>query len=117
MKAGDFFRSGGRYLDRIDTFFDKAMGRNGKENKFLTDIGIVEVSGFTVTTKNGGKYKTSQYQSFHDMRGSKGKENSAKMLFDLVCEQGFRGQNNMEFTCNFPGGSEFQQEFLTETFT
>lgn len=105
MKAGDFYRSGGRYLDRIDTFFDKAMGRNGKENKFLTDIGIVEVSGFTVTTKNGGKYKTSQYQSFHDMRGSKGKENSAKMLFDLVCEQGFRGQNNMEFTCNFPGGS------------
>ena len=24
MKAGDFFRNGGRYLDRMDTFFDKA---------------------------------------------------------------------------------------------
>ena len=51
MKAGDFFRNNARYLDRMDTFFDKAMGRNGKENRFATDIGIVEVAGFTVTTK------------------------------------------------------------------
>ena len=26
------------------------------------------------------------------------------MLFDLVCRQGLRGKNNIEFTCNFPGG-------------
>ena len=105
MKAGDFFRNGGRYLDRMDTFFDKALGRNGKENRFLTDIGIVEVAGFTVTTRNAAKkYVTSPFQDFHDMKGNSGKENSAKMLFDLVCRQGLRGRNNIEFTCNFPGG-------------
>ena len=105
MKAGDFFRNGGRYLDRMDTFFDKALGRNGKENRFLTDIGIVEVAGFTVTTRNAAKkYVTSPFQDFHDMKGNSGKENSAKMLFDLVCRQGLRGKNNIEFTCNFPGG-------------
>ena len=105
MKAGDFFRNGGRYLDRMDTFFDKALGRNGKENRFLTDIGIVEVAGFTVTTRNAAKkYVTSPFQDFHEMKGNSGKENSAKMLFDLVCRQGLRGRNNIEFTCNFPGG-------------
>jgi len=105
MKAGDFFRNGGRYLDRMDTFFDKALGRNGKENRFLTDIGIVEVAGFTVTTRNAAKnYVTSPFQDFNDIKGNSGKENSAKMLFDLVCRQGLRGKNNIEFTCNFPGG-------------
>ena len=105
MKAGDFFRNGGRYLDRMDTFFDKAMGRNGKENRFLTDIGIVEVAGFTVTTRGADKrYVTSPFQDFGDIKGNSGKENSAKMLFDLVCRQGLRGKNNIEFTCNFPGG-------------
>ena len=82
MKAGDFFRNGGRYLDRMDTFFDKALKRNGKENRFSTDIGVVEVAGFTVTRKNAGKYITSPFQDFHDIKGNSGKENSAKMLFD-----------------------------------
>ena len=106
MKAGDFFRNGGRYLDRMDTFFDKALGRNGKENRFLTDIGIVEVAGFTATTKNLAtkSYVTSKFQDFREIKGNSGKENSAKMLFDLVCRQGLRGKNNIEFTCNFPGG-------------
>lgn len=105
MKAGDFFRNGGRYLDRLDTFFDKAMGRNGKENRFLTDVGIVEVAGFTVTTRGADKkYVTSKFQDFREIKGNSGKENSAKMLFDLVCRQGLRGRNNIEFTCNFPGG-------------
>ena len=116
MKAGDFFRNGGRYLDRMDTFFDKALNRNGKENKFLTDIGIVQVSGFTVTTKNGGKYKTSQFQDFHDIAGSPGKETSAKMLFDLVCRQGLRGKNNIEFTCNFPPGKNVPTRISSQDF-
>ena len=105
MKAGDFFRNGGRYLDRMDTFFDKALKRNGKENRFLTDIGVVEVAGFTVTTKDASKkYITSPFQDFHSIKGNSGKENSAKMLFDLVCRQGLRGKNNIEFTCNIPDG-------------
>jgi len=116
MKAGDFFRNGGRYLDRMDTFFDKALNRNGKENRFLTDIGIVQVSGFTVTTKNGGKYKTSQFQDFHDIAGSPGKETSAKMLFDLVCRQGLRGKNNIEFTCNFPPGKNVPKRISSQDF-
>ena len=58
MKAGDFFRNGGRYLDRMDTLFDKALNRNGKTNRFQTDIGIVEMAGFTVTRKNAGRYIT-----------------------------------------------------------
>lgn len=116
MKAGDFFRNGGRYLDRMDTFFDKALNRNGKENKFLTDIGIVQVSGFTVTTKNGGKYKTSQFQDFHDIAGSPGKETSAKMLFDLVCRQGLRGKNNIGFTCNFPPGKNVPTRISSQDF-
>ena len=105
MKAGDFFRNGGRYLDRMDTFFDKAMGRNGKQNRFLSDVGIVEVAGFTVTRKDAsGKYITSPFQDFASIKGNSGKENSSKMLFDEVCRQGLRGQNNIEFTCNFPAG-------------
>ena len=106
MKAGDFFRNGGRYLDRMDTLFDKALNRNGKNNSFQTDIGIVEMAGFTVTRKNAGKYITSPFQDFHDMKGSSGKENSAKMLLDVICREGLRGKNNIEFTCNFPKGKD-----------
>ena len=117
MKAGDFFRNNGRYLDRMDTFFDKALNRNGKENKFLTDMGIVEVSGFTVTTKNAdGKYKTSQFQDLHDISRSSGKENSAKMLFDMVCRQGLRGRNSIEFTCNFPSGKNVPKRISSQDF-
>jgi len=104
MKAGDFARNGGKYLDRIDTFFDKALGRNGKENRFLTDIGVVEVSGFQVTQKQGKKYTKSKYMDFGGM--SKGQESEAKMMFQAICLAGFRGQNNIEFTCNFPKSKE-----------
>ena len=117
MKAGDFFRNGGRYLDRMDTFFDKAMGRNGKENRFLTDVGIVEVSGFSVTTKNAAKkYINSPFQDFLDIKGNSGKENSAKMLFDLVCRQGLRGKNNIEFTCNYPSGKGVSRSVTSVLF-
>ena len=105
MKAGDFFRNGGRYLDRMDTLFDKALNRNGKTNRFQTDIGIVEMAGFTVTRKNAGRYITSPFQDFHDIKGSSGKENSAKMLFDAICREGLRGKNNIEFTCNLADAS------------
>lgn len=115
MKAGDFYRSGGRYLNRMDTFFDKALNRNGKTNRFLTDIGIVEVAGFTVTTRAADKkYVTSPFQDFHDMKGDPGKENSAKMLFDLVCEQGLRGKNSIEFTCNFPSGKNVPKHISSQ---
>ena len=109
MKAGDFFRNGGRYLDRMDTLFDKALSRNGKENRFLTDIGIVEMAGFTVTRKNGKKYVTSPFQDFHDIKGNSSKENSAKMLLDAICREGLRGKNNIEFTCNYPSGKNISR--------
>lgn len=104
MKAGDFARNGGKYLDRIDTFFDKALGKNGKQNRFLTDIGIVEVSGFQVTQKQGKKYTKSKLMDFSNM--SKSQEAEAKMMFQAICLAGFRGQNNIEFTCSFPDGKE-----------
>ena len=103
MKAGDFFRNGGRYLDRMDTLFDKALNRNGKVNRFSTDIGTVEVAGFTVTCKSAGKHTTRPYQDFREIKGNASKEFSAKMLFDEVCRQGFRGRNGIEFTCNIAG--------------
>ena len=103
MKAGDFFRNGGRYLDRMDTFFDKALNRNGKVNRFSTDIGTVEVAGFTVTCKSAGKHTTRPFQDFREIKGNPSKEFSAKMLFDEVCRQGFRGRNGIEFTCNIAG--------------
>ena len=106
MKAGDFARNGGKYLDRIDTFFDKAMGKNGKENRFLTDVGIVEVSGFQVTQKQGKKYVKSNIMDFADMKTNKALESEAKMLFQTICLAGFRGKNNIEFTCNFPKSKE-----------
>lgn len=108
MKAGDFFRNGGRYLDRMDTLFDKALNRNGKNNLFLTDIGTVEMSGFTVTTKHADnkRYVTSPFQDFSSIKGNSGKEFSAKMLFDQVCRQGFRGKNGIEFTCNMSDGKD-----------
>jgi len=117
MKAGDFFRNGGRYLDRMDTFFDKALKRNGKENHFSTDVGIVEVAGFTVTTKDASKkYITSPFQDFVDIKGNTGKETSAKMLFDLVCRQGLRGKNNIEFTCNYPSGKGVSRSVTSVLF-
>ena len=103
MKAGDFFRNGGRYLDRMDTFFDKALNRNGKVNRFSTDIGTVEVAGFTVTCKSAGKHTTRPYQDFREIKGNASIEFSAKMLFDEVCRQGFRGRNGIEFTCYIAG--------------
>ena len=108
MKAGDFFRNNARYLDRMDTFFDKAMGRNGKENRFATDIGIVEVAGFTTNTKNIAtkKYVTSKVQVIASIKGNASKGNSAKMLFDMVNRQGLGAQNNIEFTYDFNDGKK-----------
>ncbi len=114
MKAGDFARNGGKYLDRIDTFFDKALGRNGKENRFLTDVGVVEVSGFQVTMKQGKKYTKSNFMDFVTM--SKGDEAEAKMLFQTICLAGFRGQNNIEFTCNFPASKETPRAISNRDF-
>jgi len=114
MKAGDFARNGGKYLDRIDTFFDKAMSKNGKENRFLTDIGVVEVSGFQVTQKQGKKYVKSKFMDFVGM--SKGEEAEAKMLFQSICLAGFRGQNNIEFTCNFPASKETPRAISSRDF-
>jgi len=114
MKAGDFARNGGKYLDRIDTFFDKALGRNGKENRFLTDVGVVEVSGFQVTMKQGKKYTKSNFMDFVTM--SKSDEAEAKMLFQTICLAGFRGQNNIEFTCNFPASKETPRAISNRDF-
>ena len=114
MKAGDFARNGGKYLDRIDTFFDKALSKNGKENRFLTDVGVVEVSGFQVTMKQGKKYTKSKFMDFVTM--SKGEEAEAKMLFQTICLAGFRGQNNIEFTCNFPASKETPRAISNRDF-
>ena len=114
MKAGDFARNGGKYLDRIDTFFDKVLGRNGKENRFLTDVGVVEVSGFQVTMKQGKKYTKSKFMDFVTM--SKSDEAEAKMLFQTICLAGFRGQNNIEFTCNFPASKETPRAISNRDF-
>lgn len=114
MKAGDFARNGGKYLDRIDTFFDKALGNNGKENRFLTDVGIIEVSGFQVTRKQGKKYTKSKYIDFSDMSPAEIAE--AKMLFQVICLDGFRGQNNIEFTCSFPAGKNTPRSISNRDF-
>lgn len=114
MKAGDFARNGGKYLDRIDTFFDKALGRNGKENRFLTDVGVVEVSGFQVTQKQGKKYKKSKFIDLHGMKRTA--ESEAKQLFQSICLAGFRGQNNIEFTCNFPAGPDTPRAISSRDF-
>lgn len=107
MKPSDFARKsvGGKYQDRTDTFFDKALQRNGKVNRFKTESGTVEVGGFEITraTKTArGTKVVSNYFDFSEMKGTSGKArlNAAKRAFNSLMLAGLRGKNNIEFTCN-----------------
>lgn len=106
MKPSDFARSsvGGKYLDRTDTFFDKALNRNGKVNHFKTDVGVVEVGAFIITratkTSKGTKVVTSEFH-FDDMKGGRtAYMNAAKRAFNSLMLAGLRGKNSIEFICN-----------------
>ena len=107
MKPGDFARKavGGAYLSRTNTFFDKALNQNGKVNSFVTKDGIVKVGGFEIiqSVPAGGKNKKKlvrKYYDFADMKGDRRMIETAKQHFNSMCLAGFRGKNNIEFTCN-----------------
>lgn len=106
MKPSDFARAsvGGKYLDRTDTFFDKALNRNGKVNHFKTDVGVVEVGAFIITratkTSKGTKIVKSEFH-FDDMKGGRTSYmNAAKRAFNSLMLAGLRGKNSIEFICN-----------------
>lgn len=106
MKPSDFARKavGGKYLDRTDTFFDKALNRNGKVNHFKTEVGIVEVGAFIITratkTSKGMKVVKSEFH-FDDMKGGRtAYMNAAKRAFNSLMLAGLRGKNTIEFICN-----------------
>jgi len=105
MKPSDFARKGTKYRDRTDVLFNKALSQLGKENRFKTSEGIIELGGFEITrqTKVGKKTKVvSNYFDFADMRGGAGKArmNAAKRAFNSLMLAGMRGKNHIEFTCN-----------------
>ncbi|AMO43176.1 hypothetical protein R1080702_167 [Cyanophage S-RIM32] len=116
MKAGDFARNGAKYLNRIDTFFDKATGQNGKLNEFLTDVGIVMVHGFRVTFKQGKKVITSNTMEFDEIAKSKALEVEAMAMFQAQCLRGFRGQNTMVFDVSYPRSKYIPRKFSSQTF-
>jgi hypothetical protein len=99
MKINDLVRNGGDYMNRLKTFFDKALNRNGKVNQFLTDIGIVSVDGFEITLVQDKKIKKVEFD-FIDMKGDSDLEKEAKGMFISLANVGLRGKNNIEFTCN-----------------
>ena len=45
MKPSDLARKNhdGDYQNRSTIFFDKLFGRNGRKNRFATDVGIVQI--------------------------------------------------------------------------
>ena len=107
MKPGDFARKsvGGAYMSRTNTLFDKALNQNGKVNSFVTKDGIVKVGGFEIiqSVPAGGKNKKKlvrKYYDFADMKGDRRMIETAKQHFNSMCLAGFRGKNNIEFTCN-----------------
>ncbi|MAD24909.1 MAG: hypothetical protein CMO44_12140 [Verrucomicrobiales bacterium] len=107
MKPGDFARKavGGAYLSRTNTLFDKALNLNGRVNRFVTQDGIVEVGGFEIiqSVPAGGKNKKKlvrKYYDFSNMKGDAKMIETAKHHFNSMCMAGFRGKNNIEFTCN-----------------
>lgn len=116
MKAGDFARNGAKYLNRIDTFFDKATGQNGKINEFQTDVGLVMVHGFRIIFKQGKKVVTSKTMDFDEIAKSKALEVEAMAMFQAQCLRGFRGQNNMIFECSFPRTKHIPKRISSRIF-
>lgn len=106
MQPTDFARKslGGAYLNRTDTLFDKAFNQNGKVNSFVTKDGIVQVGGFeiqqNVPAGKNRKKMVKTYYDFADIKGNAKMIATAKHHFNTMCMAGFRGSNNIEFTCN-----------------
>ena len=99
MKINDLVRNGGDYMNRLKTFFDKALNRNGKVNQFATDIGIVNIDSFEITLVQNKKTVSTEFD-FIDMKRNSDLEQAAKEMIISLANAGLRGKNNIEFTCN-----------------
>lgn len=90
-----FVRSGEEYQFRLDVFLDKLYEENGKKNKFLTDIGLVEI--YSVTLKKGNE----EYVFDADSRSYKDERPLLKARWIDVSS--FRGQKKIEFEVGLKG--------------
>lgn len=116
MKPGDFARNKAKYLNRIDTFFDKATETNGKVNRFLTDVGNVMVHGFTVISQQKNKTIVGKEMDFDEMAASEALRAEGEMAFQSACLKGFRGRNNIVFTCSYPRSKYMPRNITNKLF-
>ena len=97
MKPGDLARKNhdGDYQNRTTIFFDKLFGRNGRKNRFATDVGIVQIHEVILKHKPIDKGPVEVFSFTTDEPNWKWP--ILQKLFESTIIMGFRGGCGIEF--------------------
>ena len=120
MKASDLARANQANLDyqgRSTDFFDMLFRLNGKDNKFVTNKGVLQIHEVILSERvnPGSKAKDKQIQKFHiKVHNMRYLEEDIRMFQNFfmarLCD-GMGGGNDIDFVCSLPGRSLNHKRF------
>lgn len=110
MKPSDLARKNhdGDYQNRSTIFFDKLFGRNGRKNRFATDVGIVQIHEVILKHKPIDKGPVEVFSFTTDEPNWKWP--ILQKLFESTIIMGFRGGCGIEFRASSEDDSIKQYE-------
>ena len=120
MKASDLARANQANLDyqgRSTDFFDMLFRLNGKDNKFVTNKGVLQIHEVILSERvnPGSKAKDKQIQKthikVHNMRYLKEDIRMFQNFFMARLCDGMQGGNDIDFVCSLPGRSLNHKRF------
>ena len=120
MKASDLARANQADLDyqgRSTDFFDMLFRLNGKDNKFVTNKGVLQIHEVILSERvnPGSKAKDKQIQKFHikvhNMRYLQEDIRMFQNFFMARLCDGMQGGNDIDFVCSLPGRSLNHKRF------
>ena len=120
MKASDLAKPTQADLDyqgRSTDFFDMLFRLNGKDNRFVTKHGVLQIHEVILSERlnPGSKSKDKQVQKFHiKVHNMRYLEEDIRMFQNFfmarLCD-GLRGGNDIDFVCSLPGRSLNHKRF------
>ena len=120
MKASDLARANQANLDyqgRSTDFFDMLFRLNGKDNKFVTNKGVLQIHEVILSERvnPGSKAKDKQIQKthikVHNMRYLQEDIRMFQNFFMARLCDGMQGGNDIDFVCSLPGRSLNHKRF------
>jgi len=120
MKASDLARANQANLDyqgRSTDFFDMLFRLNGKDNKFVTNKGVLQIHEVILSERVNPKSKAKDKQiqkthiKVHNMRYLEEDIRMFQNFFMARLCDGMQGGNDIDFVCSLPGRSLNHKRF------